>query len=247
MEAFRKRGSEMKSQIAQSRKPSFWKKFGWAFLLLMAVFPVLLSSGYLTLNPEDFNFTAQKAVYMAHHAMLMAHIVTSMLAILIGPFQFLPKLRTGRLLKVQRWLGRVYLLSILFGGLSGLYMAQFGYGGLITELGFAALAILWLYSGYMAYMQIRNKDIEGHRQWMIRNYALTFAGTMLRVWVPIFVGGVGIDFVMAYRAIAWLCWVPNLLVAEWIIRRSRRSQRSSRRVAQPGTTVSVQETVQTDF
>jgi hypothetical protein len=28
----------------------------------------------------------------------------------------------------------------------------------------------------------------------------------------------GIDFLMAYRAIAWLCWIPNLLVAEWMIR-----------------------------
>jgi hypothetical protein len=89
----------------------------------------------------------------------------------------------------------------------------------------------------MAYKRIRNKDIEGHRQWMIRNYALTFAGTMLRLWVPILVGAVGFDFLMAYRAIAWLCWVPNLLVAEWIIRR-RRSQR----VALPGTTISLQET-----
>jgi uncharacterized membrane protein len=222
----------MKSQSVQARKPRLRQKIGWAVLLLMAVYPVLLSSDYLTLKPENFNFSAQKAVYLAHHALLMVHIVASMLAILIGPFQFLPTLRKGRLLKVHRWLGWAYLLSVLFGGLGGLYMAQFGYGGLITEVGFAALALLWLYSGYMAYQQIRNKDIERHRQWMIRNYALTLAGTLLRVWVPIFVVGVGIDFVLAYRAIAWLCWVPNLLVAEWIIRRSRRSQPRSRMVGQ---------------
>jgi uncharacterized membrane protein len=236
----------MRSQIAQSRKPGFWKRFGWAFMLLMAVYPVLLSRGYLTLNPEDFNFAEQKVVYMAHHSMLMVHIVASMLAILIGPFQFLPKLRKGRLLKFHRWLGRAYLLSVLFGGLGGLYMAQFAYGGLISELGFATLAILWLYSGYRAYKQIRNKDIEGHRQWMIRNYALTLAGTLLRLWVPIFVGVVGMDFLIAYRAIAWLCWVPNLLVAEWIIRRSRRSQPHSRLVARQGHPIRGQETVQTD-
>ena len=235
----------MKSQIAQSGKPSIGKKFGWGFLLLLAVFPVLLSSSYLTLNPEDFSFAAQKAVYMAHHAVLMVHIIASMLAILIGPFQFLPRLRKGPLLKVHRWLGRVYLLSVLFGGLSGLYMAQFGYGGLITELGFAALAILWLYSGYMAYTSIRNKDIEGHRQWMIRNYALTLAGALLRLWLPVFVGAAGVDFLIAYRAIAWFCWVPNLLVAEWIIRRSRPNLPRSR-LARLGHPLGGQETVQTD-
>lgn len=236
----------MNSPIAPSRRPTLGKKIGWAFLLLLAVYPVLLSSGYLTLDPENFNFAAQKAVYMAHHAMLMVHIVASMLAILIGPFQFLPKLRKGRLLKVHRWLGRAYLLSVLFGGLSGLYMAQFAYGGLISELGFATLAILWLYSGYRAYKHVRNKEIEQHRQWMIRNYALTLAGAMLRLWAPIFVGAVGMDFLIAYRAIAWFCWVPNLLVAEWIIHRSRRSQPRSGMVARLGNPVSGQETVQTD-
>lgn len=222
----------MNAQIAHSRKSTLGKKFGWALLLLMAIFPVLISTGYLSLKPEDMAFAEQKAVYLAHHAMLMMHIIAAMLAILIGPFQFLPKLRQGRLLKVHRWLGRAYLLSVLLGGIGGLYMAQFGYGGLITRLGFATLAILWLYSGYMAYQRIRNKDIEGHRQWMIRNYALTLAGTMLRVWVPIFIVGVGIDFVLAYRAIAWLAWVPNMLIAEWIIRRSRRSQPRARMIAE---------------
>ena len=222
----------MKSPIVQSRKPSLGKQIGWVVLLLMAVYPVLLSTGYLTLKPEDILFIEQKAVYLAHHALLMIHIVASMLAILIGPFQFLPKLRKGRLLKFHRWLGRAYLLSVLFGGLGGLYMAQFGYGGLITELGFATLAILWLYSGAMAYKQIRNKQIEAHHQWMIRNFALTLAGTMLRVWMPISVAGIGIEFIMAYRAIAWMCWVPNLLIAEWIIRRSRSSQPRARMVGQ---------------
>jgi hypothetical protein len=103
-------------------------------------------------------------------------------------------------------------------------MAQLAYGGMISELGFTALAILWLYSGYRAYKHIRNKELEQHRQWMIRNYALTFAGVMLRVWVPLS-DAMGIDFLFAYRTIAWLCWVPNLLVAQWIISRTRPGQR----------------------
>ena len=212
----------MKTRLAHARRMSLGKKIGWAFLMLLAIYPVLISSGYLSMNPENF-FEEQRAVYVAHLAMLMTHIIASMLAILIGPFQFLPALRKGHLLRVHRWLGRTYLLSILFGGVSGLYMAQFAYGGIISETGFGVLASLWLYSGYRAYRQIRNKDLEGHRQWMIRNYALTFAGVMLRLWVPVS-EAMGIDFTAAYIAIAWMCWVPNLLVAQWIIRRTRMSQ-----------------------
>jgi uncharacterized membrane protein len=163
----------MISQNAQPRRSALGKKIGWAVLLLMAAYPVLVSLGYLTLDPDDFSFAEQRAVYLAHHAMLMVHIVAAMLAILIGSLQFWPALRKGLPLKLHRWLGRAYLLSGLAGGLGGLYMAQFAYGGLIARLGFATLALLWLYSGYRSCQQIRNRDIVGHRQWMIRNYALT--------------------------------------------------------------------------
>ena len=231
----------MKTQIVRSQKPGLLKKTGWSIMLFSAVVVSLMVSRYLTLDPEVF-FPEQKMVYMAHLTMLIIHIVASMLAILIGPFQFLPGIRKGRWLKVHRWLGRTYLLSILFGGLSGLYMAQFAYGGIISRLGFSALAILWLFSGFKAYKHIRDKEIERHREWMTRNYALTFAGVMLRVWNPIF-GVMGIDFTTVYIVVAWLCWIPNLILAQWMINRNRLSLRSSR-------ALNMQEpprTAQTDF
>jgi hypothetical protein len=98
-------------------------------------------------------------------------------------------------------------------------------------VGFGVLASLWLYSGYRAYQHIRNKDLEAHRQWMIRNYALTFAGVMLRIWVPV-TTGMGADFTTAYIIIAWACWVPNLLVAQWIIHRTRPARRHATIFAQ---------------
>jgi hypothetical protein len=54
---------------------------------------------------------------------------------------------------------------------------------------------------------------------MTRNFALTFAAVTLRIWVPAsFVSG--IPLAVAYPIIAWLCWVPNLLVAELILGRT---------------------------
>ncbi len=208
----------MNTQNVGSRTRGILKKIGWAMMLLMAMFVSLLVSRYLSLDPDVF-FPEQRAVYLANLAVLITHIVASMLALIIGPFQFLPAIRKGRRIMVHRWLGRTYLLGVLFGGLGGLYMAQLAYGGIISELGFTGLAILWLYTGYQAYRHIRARDINGHRRWMIRNYALTFAAVMLRTWLPIS-GALGIDFLMAYRVIAWMCWIPNLLVVEWIIRRS---------------------------
>lgn len=235
----------MRAQNVPSRNAGIWKKIGWAVMLLLAVLVSLIVSRYLSLDPEVF-FPEQRAVYLAHLTFVIVHVVASMLAILIGPFQFLPGIRKGRWLKVHRWLGRTYLLGILFGGLSGLYMAQLAYGGIVSRLGFGALACLWLYTGYRAYRHIRNKEIEQHRQWMMRNYALTFAGVILRMWIPLFLAA-GMDFSAAYVIIAWLCWIPNLLVAEWMIRNGIGSQHSIRIASLPGRPENPQKILHTDL
>lgn len=84
---------------------------------------------------------------------------------------------------------------------------------LAARLGFACLALGWLYTGWRAYLAIRARDIVSHRRWMVRNFALTFAAVTLRLWLPASMAS-GIAFELAYPEIAWLCWVPNLLVAE---------------------------------
>ena len=61
---------------------------------------------------------------------------------------------------------------------------------------------------------------------MIRTNALTFAAVTLRLWLPAFIAS-GADYIEAYTAVAWLSWVPNLLVAEWIVHRLQ-TQRAAR-------------------
>ena len=97
----------------------------------------------------------------------------------------------------------------------------------------------------MAYKHIHNKDIEHHREWMTRNYALTFAAVMLRLWQLAF-GMAGVDFLLGYMTVAWLCWIPNLMAAEWIIRRNRGGQQNSA-VELSGSTVSGHKTAQSDI
>ncbi len=209
----------MKVQPLHSHKTFPWRKAGWSVMTFLAALVFLTAGRYLTLNPDVY-FPEQKAVYILNTTALLMHIVGAMLAVILGPFQFLPRIRSSRFLNVHRWLGRTYLIAVLVGGLGGLYMAPLSYGGLPSHLGFASLGVLWLFSGWKAYRHIRRKEIEPHREWMVRNYALTFAGVMLRLWMPLS-GAVGFEFLPSYMVVAWLCWVPNLLVAEWMIRRRR--------------------------
>lgn len=161
-----------------------------------------------------------RATFELQRTGIYAHVFGSVVALALGPFQFSARLRARRL-ALHRWSGRLYLgVGVLVGGLAGLFMAAHAFGGLAARLGFACLALGWLYTGLRAYLAIRARDIVSHRRWMVRNFALTFAAVTLRLWLPASMAS-GIAFELAYPVIAWLCWVPNLLVAELLFNRTR--------------------------
>ena len=65
--------------------------------------------------------------------------------------------------------------------------------------------------------------IADHRRWMIRSFSLVFAGVTLRLILGTYTAAEGsvhswLPFHTVYMATAWLCWVPNLLIALWITR-----------------------------
>jgi hypothetical protein len=110
------------------------------------------------------------------------------------------------------------LVGVLPGGVAGLYVSAFAFGGPVNQLGFAALAVLWLASAAQAYRTIRAGHVNAHRHWMLRNFALTFAAVTLRIYLGAF-AAMGIPFETFYAWLGWLCWVPNVVLIEWYIRR----------------------------
>lgn len=167
-----------------------------------------------------------EANLLAHSTGIYTHAFASIVALALGPFQFSARLRQNHR-NFHRWLGRGYLaVGVLVGGLSGLYMSQYAFGGPVAQLGFALLAVLWLYTGWRAYLAVRRGAIDEHRQWMVRNFSLTFAAVTLRLYLPASMAA-GVEFATAYPVIAWLCWVPNVLFAEW------RYNSAHNRVLQP--------------
>ena len=188
----------------------------------VAVYAVLMygvGPGAQGLHPE------MRAAFERHAVAIHLHIFASALALLLGPWQFSARLRRERP-AVHRWLGRLYLgVAVGLGGAAGLYMSAHAFGGPVAKLGFAALAVGWLVTGAIAYAAARARDFVAHRRWMIRNFALSFAAVTLRLYLPgVFV--FGLPFAPAYAVIAWLCWVPNILVAEWLVRTSADASRS---------------------
>ena len=165
---------------------------------------------------------AMQASFQAHPIGIYAHIFAAIAALVLGPFQFSHRLRQ-KYIRLHRWSGRAYLLiGVTAGGTAGLYMAQFAFGGLTSRVGFTMLAVVWLYSGMMAYLAIRRHDVVRHRTWMVRNFSLTLAAVTLRAYLGLFFAA-GFAFEDFYPLLSWLCWVPNLLVAEWFINNTARN------------------------
>ena len=200
--------------MLKNRGANIRNNLGWGLMIFLSLALVLLAGRYLSLEPDTF-FPEQRAVYTAHLTALLFHIVGSMVALALGPFLLLNGLR-ARWPRVHRWLGRAYLLGVLCGGLAGLYMSMYAYTGEIARNGFATLALLWLTTGAVAYIRIREGNVAEHRRWMVRNFALTFAGVMLRLQFPLLSAAFG--FEVGYMVVAWTSWLPNLLVAQWLIR-----------------------------
>ncbi|WP_040515687.1 DUF2306 domain-containing protein, partial [Gordonia amarae] len=172
-------------------------------------------------NRVAANYAQRSALIQA---VLYIHIVTAGVALVVGGAQFSHRLRT-RFPLAHRYSGRLYAVAALLGGASGLVVACTSAAGLTGLIGFGALAVGWMWSTASGWASARSGRIADHRAWMIRSFALAYAAVTLRVWLLVTIpllGGfdtAGDNFARAYAPVPFLCWIPNLIVAETLIAR----------------------------
>jgi uncharacterized membrane protein len=150
---------------------------------------------------------------------LVLHAAGALVALAIAPFQVSATIRQ-RHRRLHRLAGRVYMGGIVLGGVSGLVLAVGASTGPVSQIGFGSLALIWLATAAMGWRTALQRDFVSHRRWMIRSFALTLSAVTLRLYLPV-AGMLPIPFEDSYRAISFLAWVPNLLVAELWLRRRR--------------------------
>ncbi len=143
---------------------------------------------------------------------LPIHAGAALLALLIGPFQFFRR-QGGRRAAWHRISGAVYMPACFVGGASGFLLAIGTTAGPVAATGFGLLAAAWIYTTGQGLCALLARRFPEHGRWMLRSFALTLAAVTLRLYLPAS-AALGLDMDMAYAAISWLCWVPNLLVAE---------------------------------
>lgn len=138
------------------------------------------------------------------------HITFGGIALLIGWIQFIKKIRI-KYLNLHRWIGKIYIISILLSGIPGFYIAFHASAGLSPKLGFSIGSIIWITLAILGYTSIRKGNVIAHKKYMMYNYAGTFGAVTLRLWLPLLINIFG-EFALAYQVVAWLSWIPNLFL-----------------------------------
>ena len=135
---------------------------GYVFMSVFAIFIGLYPLRFIGL-PHNEGLLGDKPLALLESDLYLpafyTHIFLGGLALLTGFSQFYPKLRRKRL-GLHRTLGKIYILAVLLSGIAALGIAYFASGGWIPALGFAALAVLWLYTTASAYNAIRNGWVQ---------------------------------------------------------------------------------------
>jgi len=149
------------------------------------------------------------------------HIIFGGLTLLIGWKQFVDKWRVSKP-DTHRFIGKMYIVFVVLSSISGMYIAFYATGGVISALGFIGLGLFWFFITISALKQAQKRNFAAHRNLMIYSYSACFAAVTLRIWLPLLTIAFG-DFFIAYRLVAWLCWIPNITVAYFIINTKGRS------------------------
>jgi uncharacterized membrane protein len=166
----------------------------------------------------DLAFSAMSHQLVNARPMFVIHITAASLALVFGSIQIISALR-NRHLKVHRWVGRLYALAVLFGGISG-FLIAFQIDGVIGTSGFALLAVFWLFTTTQGVRMARAHLVQAHLRWMTYSVALTFAAVSLRLQLLIFAVGLEMPYHQVYPFLAWSCWVPSIAFALWYVSRS---------------------------
>src|ERR1700721_3027895 len=195
--------------LAGKTSGSRFKTILWISLGITTLFVFITSEVLLVTDYRMYH--AYRLQVIADRLLLIPHTLCGMIALLSGPIQFSSRLRQRHLI-FHRVLGRIYVISVFIGALTGIALAA----GRPGMPGTSMQAAAWIVCTTAAFITARNRQIAQHRQWMVRSYAVTFtfvSSRVLNLW-PRYWSHLG-DTFAAVGVIAFT--LVSLLVADLVL------------------------------
>lgn len=198
--------------------------FGLLFflgILYASYLLILLSLPYVHFEPNIEFLRTKQLIYHIDiwRWSFYIHVFTSPLVIISGLLQFNKTLISKRT-KIHRILGYIYILDILvITGPAAFVMSLYANGSYPAQVSFTLLSSLWIIFTFLGYFFVRKKDFIRHGNWLLRSYALTLSAVTLRLYAYLFdVFNLSIGPIETYILLAYTSWIPNLIIAEILIR-----------------------------
>lgn len=205
-------------------------------LVALSLVPSVAGAARLTQLAAGAEVTEANQRFFDLPLPVILHILGAVPFCIVGAFQFSAAVRR-RWPRWHRLAGRVLVVCGLVTAASGLWMT-FAYDlpaadNTATNVYRVIFGTGMLASILLGLAAVRRRDFRAHEAWMIRGYAIGLgAGTQFLTHLPwlLFLGTPS-PFTRSFLMLAG--WVINLVIAERIIRRSRRtpSRRSPSRSA----------------
>lgn len=145
------------------------------------------------------------------------HVYTAIFCLLAGFTQFNAFI-LKHFKKTHTYTGRLYVLVVLVAAApSGFFIGCYANGGFYAKCAFLLLATLWFFYTLKALIEIKNGRVVSHKKFMLRSFALTASALTLRLWKVILVYLFQPAPMDVYQIVAWLGWVPNILIIEFYL------------------------------
>jgi uncharacterized membrane protein len=158
--------------------------------------------------------------FVQHPLLTLTHIVPGLAFVIVGPFQSLAGLRK-RYPGLHRWTGRVFIADALVIGITALIMSpQMAIGGILETAATFLFGLLFIFDLVKAWLAIRTRQVDEHRKWMIRAYAIGLSVATVRPIVGLFFATSRLTHLAPHDFFGiafWLGFTCSLAVAEiWI-------------------------------
>jgi len=189
----------------------FYLSLGYFSYLMILVtvqyIPINLDVAFLHIKQDEI-------AYRHYQIAFFSHVYSSVFVLLAGFTQFSNYLRT-KFSNVHRYVGYGYIgLVLLVASPSGLVMAYYANGGIIAQISFSILSILWFIFTFQAFRFAKQKNWQAHKNFMLRSYALTLSAISLRLFKWMIASIWELPPMDTYRIVSIAGWVINLMVIE---------------------------------
>ena len=201
----------------------------WTVVLVLCAIAVAASLRRLfalahPVDPGANPMRSLDALFLAKAALTRTHVIAGLALATSIPLQLSSALR-GRMPRVHRWIGRAFLAAALVVAMTGYAMVVVPVGGWLEVSAILFYATAFAAALVVAWRRIRARDIDGHREWMLRAIASVLWIATTRPVVAVFfatrrVTGLAPD--QFFGVAFWIGFTATAAAGEWYVRKTRR-------------------------